>query len=209
MFERARLHDEAAHDAMERGAVEHARLRELQEVAHVFRGHAGRERDRDRSEGGLEHGAMLRELLGRLVRERDRLGRRGVADRDRGDRDARLGRAPGVGRELRDLLDDVEPFADAAEQRELPRERRLLGDAHEELRAAAVRLSRPQRRADRAARERLRAVLRLQHAEPARPDLRRPLAGILRQRIAPLDDAVPHHAMERRVRVRPLAAPAS
>ena len=76
-------------------------------------------------------------------------------------------RALRVGRELRDLLDDVEPFADAAEHGELPRQRRLIGDAHEELRAAAVRLPGPQRRADRAARERLRAVLRLQHAEPA------------------------------------------
>ena len=35
--QRARLHDEAADDAVERGAVEHTRLRELQEVAHVFR----------------------------------------------------------------------------------------------------------------------------------------------------------------------------
>ena len=103
------------------------------------------------------------------------------------------------------FCDDVEPFADAAEHGELPRQRRLFGDAHEELRAAAVRLPRPQRRAHRAARERLRAVFRLQHAEPARSRPAPLLRRILRQRIAPLDDPVPHDAMERRVRVRPLA----
>ena len=35
--------------------------------------------------------------------------------------DADLGRALGVGRQLRDFLDDVEAFADAAEDRELAR----------------------------------------------------------------------------------------
>ena len=86
----------------------------------------------------------------------------------------------------------------------LPVERRLIGHAHEELRAAAVRLARLQHGRHGAARLRLAADLRLQHTQPARAVQLR-LRRILRQRIAALDDPQPDHAMERRPLVGPLA----
>ena len=89
------------------------------------------------------------------------------------------------------------PFGDAAEDRVLAVERRLIGHADEELRPAAVRPARLEHRRHRAARRALRAELRLQHAEPAGAVQLR-LGRILRQRIAALDDAEPDDAMEDR-----------
>ena len=76
-------------------------------------------------------------------------------------------------------------------------QRRLIRHAHEELRPAAVRLTRLQNRRHRPARRRLAANLRLQHPEPASAVKLR-LGRILRQRIPALDDPQPDHAVKGR-----------
>ena len=104
-----------------------------------------------------------------------------------------------VRRRLGNLPNDVKAVADPAESGVLTGERRLIGDAHEELRAAAVRIARDVSRPRPCPRVNGSLLcLGLEHAEPARAVLRA-LGGILRERIASLDDAVLHHPMEGRV----------
>ena len=102
--------------------------------------------------GGLENGAMRREVGGRLGRERLRFRRRRIADGDAANLDPLGRRATFVGSGFRDLLDDVEALGDASEDRVVAVERRLIGHADEELRAAAVGLARLQHRRHGAAR---------------------------------------------------------
>jgi len=202
VVERAGLHHEPAHDAVERRPVENAGLGQLQEVAHVLGRLVRVEADRHRAERRLEHGLVLLELLRGLACERHRRGRRRVADRHRRDDDTLERDIPVAGRgHARDLVDDLHPFAHAAKQRVLAGQRRLVGDAHEELRSRAVGLPGPQRRADGTARERLGVHLGANHPEAPRPVLRG-LGWILRQRIATLDERIRDHAMEQRVRKR-------
>ena len=108
-----------------------------------------------------------------------------------------------VGRDLGNLLRDENALADAAEHVVHAVEPGLIGDADEELRAAAVGIPAAHDRRHRAARVLLRVPLGSKHAEPARPvgvDLRR----ILRQRIAALHNSLPDDAMKRRPRIRPV-----
>ena len=149
---------------------------------------------------------MLRELLGRLVRERHRLGRRGVADRDRGDRDARPAarpwRRPGAS----------EIFCTTSSP-SLTRPNTVNCPASAGCSVTHTKNCAPplcgwpgRSAAPTAPRVNGSALVLRLAARRARPlPTARPLRRILRQRIPALDDAVPHHAMEQRVRVRPLS----
>ena len=86
---------------------------------------------------------------------------------------------------LGNLTNDFQAFAHAPENGVLTGQRRLIGDADEELRAAAVGIAGTYRGRDRSARERLVARLGLEHAETAGAVLLA-LCGILRERIAAL-----------------------
>ena len=193
--QRAGLHDEAGHDAVERRAVVDAELGQAQEVADVAGRAIREELHRDLAHRRLEHGAIAGELRRRLGLERRRLGRRRVADPHRRDLDAVGDQPVGVGRHLGDLLRDLEALDDPPEHRELAVEGRLIRDADEELRAGAVRLARPQHRRHRAAHVLEIVGAELQDAEAAGPVLRL-LRRILRQRIAALDQAAQDGAME-------------
>ena len=153
--------------------------------------------------GGLEHGAVGASVSGVSVLNGSGSG--GGVSRIATDTISMLGRHPfRRRRRLRDLLDDVHALGDAAEDRVLAGQRRLIGHADEELRPAAVGLARLQHRRHRAARRRLAADLGLQHTQPAGAVQLR-LRRILRQRIAALDDAQPDHAVKGRSVVGPFA----
>ena len=137
--QRASLHDEPADDAVERGPVVHARLRQPEEVTHVFGREIRKELDRDWSGAGVEHGADVRELGGVFRRERIRLRRRGVPDRYRLDDDALGWNTLRRCGHFRDLLHHVHAFSHPAKHRVLAIERGLIGDADEELGASAFR----------------------------------------------------------------------
>ena len=68
---------------------------------------------------GLEHRAICRELRRRFSGERLRFRRRRVADDDAANLDPIARHALVIGGRLGDLLDDVEAFGDAAEDRVL------------------------------------------------------------------------------------------
>ncbi len=160
----------------------------------------GIEADRDRSHRGVEHRAILRELLHGLFRERQRLGRSSVADHYRLDLDALLGHALVVRGRLGDRADNLQPLAHAPECRVLAGERRLIAHADEELCARAIGIARTDDGRNRSRGERLRARLGSKHAETAGAVLAL-LRRILRERIASLHDAVSNDAMERRARI--------
>jgi hypothetical protein len=79
----------------------------------VLRRLVGEEFERDRPERGLENCAVLAELRRGSRGERLRLRRRRLANRNRVDRDTLVRRAVPVGRQLRDLLDDVHAVGNA------------------------------------------------------------------------------------------------
>ena len=140
----------------------------------------------------------------RLGAERLGLRRRRVANLDRGNLDALVDDAFGRRGRLGNLLHDIHAFGDPAEDSELPAQRRLVGHADEELRAAAVRLVGLQHRGDRAARRRLAVDLGPQHTQSSGA-IKLRLRRILRERIAALDDPQPDHPVKRRPLVGPLA----
>ncbi len=93
------------------------------------------------------------------------------------------------------FLRDQNPLDDAREHRVLPVERWLIGNADEKLRAGAVGPIRNQHRRHRAARVLLLVDLGLQAIQAAGAVATLGI-GILRQRIAALDDALTNHAVE-------------
>ena len=141
----------------------------------------------DRSEGG--------ELGVGLGRERRDFRRGLVADRHPVHGDPLGGAALGVDRRPGDAGDDVHPVGHLAPDGVLPVEPRLVDDADEELRAAAARLSGNQHRRDRAPHVPGVAELDVDQAETALTVLRGAFR-IGRERVAALDDAVGHHAVE-------------
>ena len=108
-----------------------------------------------------------------------------------------------VGRERGDLLDDLEPLDDPSKDGVLTLQAGLIAGADEELRAAAVWGVRNEHARHCARGHRLRVDLPAELVEAAGAVLREP-GGILRQRIAGLDDPVANGAMERGPGVRAL-----
>ncbi len=108
-------------------------------------------------------------------------------------------------RRLRDLLHHVHAFVDAPEGGELAVQRRLRRDADEELRAVAIRLAGNADRGDHAALVLEVAELAGELVEAAgAPEFARRFR-IFQQRVAALNDAVRHHAMEGAAVVESLA----
>ena len=193
----AALDDETGYDPVERDAVVDAGVDEPEEVADVVRGAVRIHVDRDTAVGGVEHRPVGGQLRVGLGGERRNLGRRLVANRHPVHDDA-LGGAPlGVDRGLGDPRDDVHAVGDLAPDGMLAVEPRLIDDADEELRSAAPRLSGHDHRRDRAPHVPGSAELGVDQPETAPAVIRGPLR-IARERVAALDDAVAHHAMERR-----------
>ncbi len=114
---RSGLDDETADDAMERRPVVDARGGQSKEVADVFRRLVRKELDGDGAGRRLEDRAIRRELRRRFSGEWLWLRRRRVADDDAANLDPILGQALVIRGRLGNLLDYVEAFGDASEDR--------------------------------------------------------------------------------------------
>ena len=193
----AALDDEPGHDPVEGDAVVDAGVDQPQEVADVVRRAVRVHVDGDAAVGRVQDGPEGGELGVRLRGEGRNLRRRLVADRHPPHHYPLGGASPGVYRGLRDPGDDVHAVGHLAPDGVQAVEPRLIDDADEELRAAAVRLSGHEHRRDRAPQVPGVAELGADQTEAALVVLGGAL-GIRRQRVAALHDAVGHHAVERR-----------
>ncbi len=102
---------------MERRPVVDARGGQSKEVADVLRRLVRKELDGDGAGRRLEDRAICRELRRRFSGERLGLRGRRVADDDAADLDPILGQTLLIGGRLGNLLDYVEAFGDASEDR--------------------------------------------------------------------------------------------
>ena len=192
------LDDEALHHPVEGRAVVDAELGQPQEVADVFRRLVGREADGDVAERGLEHGAVTapapRPARSRTAAARSAgLSRMTTPVTATGSAGTPLASAA----PSRDALRHRRPSLTRPKTVCWPSSARLVDDADEELRAAAVGPARHDHRRHGAARVLLGEALAGHEVQAAGAGLaaRR---RVLRQRIAALHDALAHDAVEGR-----------
>ena len=188
----AALHDKILHNAMEGCSVVPARGSELEEVPHVFRRPIRLHFDLHGSEGSFERDRFAHLLDGRIYERLDLL----FVERKFQNTNRFFGNIAFAGGLLRDLFHHGHAFGNQPEGGELSIQHGLRRNADEELAAIAIWLVRDADGGYDAALVFHRVVFRGKEIQAAgTPEVFRRL-GILKERVAALNDAVLDDSMK-------------